>query len=526
MQRSPIKLLIISCLLVMPIVAVEAAPAPQLRFTILHTNDLHSHDLPFSDHTKLIGGMPRIAKLLADRRAKRLNSVTIDAGDIFEGTPFFTYYRGSVEVKLLNEAHYDIYTIGNHEFDDGPENLAAQLKHAKFSIINCNMDTSAYPKLQELVRPSTVKTIAGERIAFVGAICPDLAKVTYRVGNVKVINADGDWMSPIRAEILRLKQQGIDKIILVTHVGVERDKLLAQLPDVDVIIGGHSHTRLERPIIVQHEDDSHCVVVQTGCYGRAVGQLDLAFNSGGQVDVDQIQYELIDITEDMPVDQEMSKHLQQKSKPFRNLQNEFLSEAVQRLDNDWPSFPGDSPLGNLVTDAMADSGSRFGATIALQNRGGIRSGIEKGRVSEESVRETLPFANFLTVCTISGKDLRNILETSVGGNAEEKVVLGAQFLDVHGLKFEWNPKLPTLHRVDKIWVANGSGDMEPLLPEGQYRIATNDYSFSTEGFDFSRAVNVVKTRKRLSTCLHDYLLKQKTVDPKVEGRIVPLAAIP
>lgn len=518
-----------------PVVAAEAqapvqgqvqAPAQApLHLTILHTNDLHSHDLPFSDHGELVGGIPGIAGLFNVLRAKHENTVTVDAGDIFEGTPFFTYYHGAVEVQLLNDAKYDVYTIGNHEFDDGPVNLAAQLKQAKFSVINCNMDTSAYPQLQRLIKPSVVKTIAGQKVAFIGAVCPDLAKVTYRAEKVKVINADGDWMSPIRAEIQRLTKLGIDKIVLVTHVGVDRDKLLAELPDVDVIIGGHSHTRLEKPIVVNHPDGSVCVVVQTGCYGRAVGELNLVFNTNGTVDSSQLQYQLLDITKALPVDQAMEKYLHRKASPFEALQTEILAEAVQRFDNNWQSFLGDSPLGNLVTDALADAGSKYGATITLQNRGGMRAAVDRGKISEENVQELLPFANFLTVCTITGKELRDILETSVGGSGVQSITLGAQFLDVHGLKFEWDPGLGRLHRVRNIWVVNSAGGLEPLNSEGSYRIATNDYTFSTEGFDFSHATSVVHTRKRLSSCLHDYLLKQKTVTPKVEGRIVALSGI-
>lgn len=495
----------------------------EFRFTILHTNDLHSHDVSFKDNGHQIGGMPRIVALMRSFRNSKTDTVTIDSGDIFEGTPFFTYYRGAVEVGLLNDANYDIYTIGNHEFDDGPVNLTKQLEKARFDIINCNLDTSAYPQLTKLIKPSVVKTIAGEKVAFIGAICPDLANVTYRAESAKVINADGDWMSPIRDEIGRIKKQGLDKIVLVTHVGVDRDKLLAQLPDVDVIIGGHSHTRLDKPIIVEHEDGSHCVVVQTGCYGRALGKLDLCFDSQGRVDIPKINYKLFDITKDLPADQNMEKLLDEKAQPFKALASEILAVAAHRFDNNWQAHMGDSALGNLITDAFADGGAKYGATISLQNRGGIRAAIEKGDVSAESVEEILPFANTLVCCTIAGDDLRKVLEVSVGGSPVRSIVLGAQFLDVHGLKFEWDPQLAPMHRVRNIWTLTSAGTYEPIKPSGLYRLATNDYTFGIEGFDFTRATNVINTGKRLSVFLHDYLLKKKNVTPKEEGRIVALS---
>jgi 2',3'-cyclic-nucleotide 2'-phosphodiesterase (5'-nucleotidase family) len=502
--------------------AVAEKRGEPLEFTILHTNDLHSHDLPFKDNGQKIGGLPRIVSLIESFRKKVPHTVTIDSGDIFEGTPFFTYYHGAVEVGLLNDAHYDIYTIGNHEFDDGPVNLAKQLKMAKFDIINCNMDTSAYPQLQALIKPSVIKTIDGQKVAFIGAICPDLANVTYRSEKVKVINADGDWMSPIRDEIARVKKEGIDKIVLVTHVGVDRDRLLAQLADVDVIIGGHSHTRLDEPIIVEHADGSHCVVVQTGCYGRALGKLNLHFDGAGRVDTSKIGYKLFEITKQLPSDKNIEKALEKKAQPFKALEKEVLATATDKFDNVWLSHMGDSALGNLITDALADGGAKYGATIAMENRGGMRAAIQKGEISAEDVEELLPFANTLVVATVTGDDLRKVLEVSVGGNKERSIVLGAQFLDVHGLKFEWDPEAKPMDRIRNLSALNSSGAYEPVKPDGKYRLAINDYAFEVEGFDFTRATNVVNTKTRLSVFLHDYLLKQMTVTPKEEGRIVPL----
>lgn len=520
------RVLAISFLLALLLFCVPGGAGAQdkeLHFTIVHTNDLHSHELPFMENGKSIGGLPRIANLMKDLRSKIPNTLAIDAGDIFEGTPFFNFYHGEVEVKMLNDAGYDVYTIGNHEFDDGPVSLTKQLSQAKFTVINCNTDTSAYPELSALVKPFIVKTIAGEKVAFIGAVCPDLAKVTTKVENVKVINADGDWMSPIREQILKVKQLGINKIVLVTHVGVDRDKLLAELPDVDVIIGGHSHTRLEKEIVVDHPDGSHCVIVQTGCYGRALGQLDLCFDSLGRVDLTQTHYHLIDITSDLSSDAKMTSYLNEKAKPFIEREHEELAVATARFDNVWQGHFSDSPLGDLVADALADGGAKYGATIALENRGGMRCAIAQGPITAATVEELLPFANTLTISTITGDDLRKVLEVSVGGSKERSVTLGAQFLDVHGLKFEWDSRLETLHRVGKIWALTGSGKYELVKPEEKYRVAINDYAFSTEGFDFTRATDFINTGKRLSVYLHDYLLKQKTVSPKEEGRIIPLA---
>lgn len=448
---------------------VLAESSPEFQFTILHTNDLHSHDLSFQEQGKSIGGLPRIIDLIQDFRSKTANLVTVDAGDIFEGTPFFTRYHGATEVEMLNDGGYDIYTIGNHEFDEGPLNLAKQLQNAKFTVINCNIDASACPPLKALIHPSIIKEIAGQKVAFIGAVCPDLAIMTTRVDGVKVINSDGDWIAPIRDEVARIKQQGIDKIVLVTHVGVLRDKELAKLPDVDVIIGGHSHTRLDKEIVVDHPDGSHCVVVQTGCYGRALGKLDLSFTADGKVDLANLHYKLYDINESIPQNKTVERYLQKKAKPFAALSRQVLGTAQGDFDKNWQNYYGDSPLGNLVTDAICEGAAKYGATIAFENRGGMRAGLEKGPITEEAVQELLPFDNSLVVATITGEDLRKVLEFSVAGDASAKIILGGKFQDVHGLKFEWNPSLEPNHRVTKVLVESAEGALVPLKADAEYR---------------------------------------------------------
>lgn len=507
-------------------IASDLPLKPSLTFTILHTNDLHAHDDSYSDRGHIIGGMARIAHLMQFLRAHNPDVVTVDAGDIFQGTPYFNLYHGEVEVQMLNDAGYDIYTIGNHEFDDGPDNLAKQLQKAKFSVINCNLDASSCPALAAIIKPSVIEEIHGQKVAFVGAITPDLQHVTLHANGVKVINADGDWTAPIKQEVARLKNQGIDKIILVTHVGVELDRQLAQIPDVDVIVGGHSHTRLDKPIIVEHPDGSHCIIVQTGCYGRAIGKLDLAFDDQGKLDMPDTHYHLINITNRIHQDRQIARYLDEKSQPFQAIRKEIVATATRDFDNGFFRYPCDSPLGDLITDALAAGTQQYGATIALHNRGGIRGRIDKGPINEEKVEEVLPFDNTLYVATITGNELRKVLENSVGGRPAQPIMLGAKFLDVHGLKFEWDPNAPAGQRVKNIWAADKSGQLQPVDPTSDYRIAINSYSFAGgEGYDFSHAKDLKDTGEKLSVYLHDYLVKKKTITPVSDGRIVPLSPV-
>src|SRR5262249_215699 len=208
--------------------------AGEFNLTILHSNDLHAHDECFMERGRSIGGIARIAHLIKVIKQNRKNVVAVDAGDFFQGTTLFQKYGGEVEISALNQSGYDIVTLGNHEFDNGPDELAKSLKEAKFTTISCNIDFSKVPELEALVQPSVVREIGGEKIAFIGAVTPELEHVSLRTAPAHIKAEGENWMQPIKAEVERYKHEGINKIILVTHCGVELDKELAQsLSDVD-----------------------------------------------------------------------------------------------------------------------------------------------------------------------------------------------------------------------------------------------------------------------------------------------------
>jgi 5'-nucleotidase / UDP-sugar diphosphatase len=465
----------------------------------------------------MVGGMARIAHLIRSIRADNPNVLVVDAGDIFQGTSFFKLYHGEVEVEMLNRAGYDLYTIGNHEFDDGPQNLATQLARAKFDVLNSNIDASGVPELQAVIKPSVIKTINGQRVGFVGAVVPTLSEMASRTENVRVKASGDEWMKPINEEVAKLKAQGVDKIILVTHVGLELDRELAKNPDIDVIVGGHSHTRLDKQVVVPHDDGTNTVIVQAGSYSRFLGKLDLVFTKDGKVDVANTEYRLIPITDKLPQDPAIKAYLDEKAKPFAHLRNTVLGIASGDFDNQFRRYPYDSPIGNLITDALAEAGKAHGATIALQNRGGIRARIDKGIITQEKLEEILPFENYLVVATIPGDTLLNVLEHSVGG------MLGARFLDVAGMKFAYDGKREPGHRVLYAQAQDVNGNWGKVTPDKKYRIAVNSFTFAGgEGYHFTGAADVVESKKRIATVLQEYLLKQKRVKPRSNARIIPV----
>jgi 5'-nucleotidase/UDP-sugar diphosphatase len=275
---------------------------------------------------------------------------------------------------------------------------------------------------------------------------------------------------------------------------------------------------LEKAIVVPHDDGTSAMIVQTGCYGRALGRLDVAFDAKGNLEVPNTQYQLININDKVPAEADITAYLKEKSIPFQELRNTVDGIADGDFDNAFRRYSGDSALGDLLTDAFAEAGKDKGVTIAFQNRGGIRSRIDRGIITQEKVEEVLPFENKLVFATIPGDELLKALENSVSG------MLGARFLDVHGMKFGYNAEKPQGERIVFAEATDTSGKWGKVEPDKHYRIAINDYSFhGGEGYDFSKATDVVETNQRLSVFLQQYLLKNKHVKPRYGGRIIPLA---
>ena len=493
---------------------------PDFQLTILHTNDLHSHDEPFTEHAKSIGGLTRIGHLIRTIRKQEPNTLVVDAGDIFQGTPFFTKYHGAVEVHLLNEIGYDLFTIGNHEFDDGVQNLAEQLKQAKFQIISANLDCSQFPPMSELVKSSVVKEINGEKIGFVGAITPDLETLALNLPPLKLKQKGSNWYLPIQQEVEKLKNEGVNKIIVLSHSGLDKEREMAKnIPDIDAVIGGHSHSRLEQPEIFEHPGIGTTVVVQTGSYGRALGKLHLAFDKQGKLVFPDTTYHLINITDKIYEDADLKKYLDEKLQPLLALRTEVLGTAESDYDNRWATFPYDSPLGDFIADALYNSGKKYGATISFENRGGIRARIDKGQITAETVEEILPFDNRLTIGTISGEVLLKVLEHSVAQ------VGGGKFMDEHGLKLAYDSKGEQGHRIVFVLTQGKDGTWEPIDPSKHYRMAINSYTFSGgEGYDFSSAEDVKKLPDKMSTVLREYLKSEPNHHASPPSRIVPIVS--
>ncbi|MCD2259277.1 bifunctional metallophosphatase/5'-nucleotidase [Psychroserpens luteolus] len=263
------------------------APATK-KITILHTNDVHSHIDAFGPddgRNPNQGGVARRASLIAAIRKENPNTLLLDAGDIFQGTPYFNYYGGELEFKLMSMLKYDVATIGNHDFDNGIDGLYAQLPHAKFDFVSANydftntiMDTHVKP-YRIIVKDGIKIGVFGLGIELNGLVDKKMYKETK-------------YLDPTEAaqEMTRILKQDeqCDLIICLSHLGynyrnrpekISDLKLAEATKDIDLIIGGHTHTFLKKPTVVKNSIGENLLVNQVGCYGINLGRIDFYFDA-------------------------------------------------------------------------------------------------------------------------------------------------------------------------------------------------------------------------------------------------------
>ncbi|HXH19774.1 MAG TPA: metallophosphatase [Chitinophagales bacterium] len=265
-----------------PFEALAAGEAIQL--TILHTNDTHSRVEPFPADSKFpnMGGVAARASLLKKIRREKKNVLLFDSGDIFQGTPYFNYFRGKLEMELMSMLGYDAATIGNHDFDAGLEGLAKQIAHADFPLLTANYDFSdtvmeGKTKRFHIFQTNGITTgVFGLGIELEGLVPPKLfGKTKY----MEPVTAANDTAASLKRE------HGCDFVVCLSHLGYRYDTpkvsdvtLAQESTDIDLILGGHTHTFFDEPVVVMNKKNHPVVINQVGWGGVVLGKIDVVFD--------------------------------------------------------------------------------------------------------------------------------------------------------------------------------------------------------------------------------------------------------
>ena len=269
-----------------------STPSDIKKITILHTNDVHSHIDPFpADHPKNpnLGGAARRAAIIDGIRKEEKNVLLLDAGDIFQGTPYFNYYGGELEFKLMSMMQYDLATMGNHDFDNGIDGFYAQLPHAKFDFVSANYDFKN-TILNDIVKPYKIIIKDGIKIGIFGLGVQLDGLVDKKLYKETVYNNPIEVAQDM-TRILK-EEKKCDLVICLSHLGFKykdepekpSDILLAQkTKNIDLIIGGHTHTFLDKPVIEKNSEGKDVLINQVGCFGLNLGRIDFYLSDNNEV---------------------------------------------------------------------------------------------------------------------------------------------------------------------------------------------------------------------------------------------------
>lgn len=486
-----------------------------ITITIVHSNDLHAHVESTLIKKVPYGGYARQATLIKRIRAKEKNVLLLNAGDMFQGTLYFNVYEGLADAAYMNAIGYQAMAVGNHEFDKGPGALGTFAGHVQFPVLSANIDVSGEPALAGKIQPSAVVTVGGEKVGIVGATTPDTPNISSPGPTVKFV----DLRDSVQRAVDDLTKQGINKIVLLTHIGYDVDqKLATQLHDVDVIVGGHSHTPLGTPDLpgwrkaegpyptyVKDATGRTVPIVQAYEWGKVLGELKVSFDGAGHV-VKVTDAHPIVVDDKVPEDPQIAGLVAAFQKPIAQLGNQQIGVANEAIAKE-PLPTGESLMADVIADSMLAATAKAGAVAAFVNSGGVRGSLEQGRITYGNAITVQPFNNTLVTLDVTGAELLAALEEGVGTGGELNPSHGTSYVVTSG-----SPK------VTSVVVAG-----EPLDPNKTYRIAL--LNFTAAGGDNHVALkNAPGKRIDLGTldidALVDYIKANTPLDPKPENRIV------
>ncbi|MDQ0321829.1 5'-nucleotidase [Pararhizobium capsulatum DSM 1112] len=509
------------------------------ELNILHINDLHSRIEAINKYdstcsaeeeakNECFGGVARLKTEIDAKRAELSgkNTLLLNAGDNFQGSLFFTTYKGAAEAEFLNLMKFDAMTVGNHEFDEGEDGLVGFLDKVTFPVLSSNVLPGYKAKLGDRIMPSLVLDVGGQKIGIVGAVANDTPELSS-VGDDVLIAQDVDT---ITTAVEELKKQGVNKIIALTHVGYPRDlAVIAKIPDVDVVVGGHSHSLLSNtdekaegpyPTMVDNPGGYKVPVVQAGSYSKYLGDLIVTFDDSGVVKAAKGDPILIDSS--IKPDASVLTRIAELAKPIEELRNKVIGKSDAPINGDRKVCRyHECEMGNLVADAMLDRVKGQGVTIAIANGGGLRASIDAGDVTMGEVITVLPFQNTLATFQLNGAGITEALENGLSKIEEE----GGRFPQVAGLKFSFDKSKPAGSRLISVEVKEGDGFV-PLDPAKTYSVVSNNFMRAGgDGYSvFKKGENAYDYGPGLETVVADYLAAHQPYKPMTEGRITEVVA--
>jgi 5'-nucleotidase / UDP-sugar diphosphatase len=480
-------------------------PAQQVALTILHTNDTHGHLLPFSypavapagsaiAELKVrtnIGGIARRATLVKRLREELESRGTtvwlVDAGDFSDGTPFSTEYQGKADINAMNAAGYMFGTLGNHEFNNPLSTLKELISLFRFPMLCANAIETSTSK--PLTQSSAIREVGPLKIGVFGLTTHEAGTYPAAKDGLKI----GEEIETARRMAQSLRPE-VGIVIAISHAGEGMDnQIAATVPGIDVIIGGHSHSRLPFGELIWHSDQvrgddvNGTVIVQAYQWGGELGRLDLllAKDGTGAWHVNRYRARLIPVTPDIPEDAAVASIVDHYWSPIKARFEEVIGQAA----GDFSERGDDLAQYNLVADSVRQS---YGTEFVLENMGGVRAPLIKGPITRGALVDMDPFNNTIVTFSVNGRRLKEIL-----------------------LKVR-PPVSGIRYRIENGKLVEATISGRPIKDDRTYKGASNSY-FAGNAL---KGIAVQNTGKQRLDVLIDTIRKRGTVKPSYDGRRV------
>ncbi|MEM8592467.1 MAG: bifunctional UDP-sugar hydrolase/5'-nucleotidase [Pseudomonadota bacterium] len=497
---------------------------------IVHINDLHSRIQPINrfDSTcnaeddaagECFGGVARVKSMIDQIRRDLPNGnvIVVDAGDQFQGSPFFTTYAGDAAAEFMNDIGFDVMAAGNHEFNNGPSGLARFINQVDFPVISGNLDVSGSADLNGVLQDSLVLEVGGERIGIVSALTVDTTEISSPGTDVVFM----DEVESLQADVDAMEADGVDKIIALTHVGLVKDLEIAQgVSGLDAVVGGHSHTLLSNmdedaeayPLV----NASGVPVVQAYAYSKYVGLLTLTFDDDGNVTKSSGETMVLDAS--VPPDPDVAARVAELAAPIEAVQQEVIGFSENAVEGD-RSFcrAEECEMGNLVSTAILERVKDQGIQIVFQNGGGLRASLDAGDVTKGEVLTVLPFQNTLATFQLTGAGVLEALENGVSRLEDGS----GRFPQVAGMKYTFDGAAEVGSRISDVMVEI-DGAFVPLEADKVYGIASNNFMRGGgDGYSVfaDQGTNAYDFGPDLADVVAEYIAENGTGAAALDGRI-------
>ena len=482
-------------------VAAQSQTDCPVRVTLLQVNDVYQF-APVDNGTR--GGLARVATLRKKIMAESPHTLLLMAGDTISPSIESNTYKGAQMIEAWNAAGLDYATLGNHEFDFGPEVLLQRMSESKFKWLAANVLDKQTGKLFGDTPEFIVREFDGVKIGIFGILLPETVSTSRPGPNVEIREA----CATANQVIPKIRAAGAQVIVALTHLSMAEDKALARCSGVDVIIGGHEHTLLESMA-------GHAPIFKMTADAREMGRIDLNIDKKtGKIE--SIDWKVIPVTNEYQDDPSFAPIQAKYGTLLKDLGKKVGSTTVDLEMKSENVRTRETNMGNFIADAYRQA---TGADVALVNGGSIRADalIKPGPLTKRDVLSILPFNNKVLKIQITGTTLRTALEHGVGSIGVESQP--GRFPQVSGIRFSYDASLKAGERVTSVTV-NG----RPLVDRQMYTLAATSYVIKDGGdgytmFRDAKVLGLPDQTPSESEIMQKVITLLRPIAPKVEGRV-------